>query len=127
MQIIGIDLGVKGDHKAIVVNETGQFISPVLKFRTEPSSLQWLLEQAQKDNPDGKVEAVMEPTGMAWFPVAVFLIRHGIIVYLVNSQQVADLRRYYKKHAKSDRIDVRVLAKLPVVGREKLHRMELPT
>jgi hypothetical protein len=48
-----------------------------------------------------------------------------VLVYLVNSQQVADLRKYYKKHAKSDRIDARVLAKLPVVDEEKLHRLEL--
>jgi hypothetical protein len=67
----------------------------------------------------------MEPTGMAWFPVAVFLIRNGVTVYLVNSQQVADLRKYFKKHAKSDRIDARVLAKLPLVDEEKLHRLEL--
>jgi hypothetical protein len=57
--------------------------------------------------------------------VAVFLIRQGVIVYLVNSQQVADLRKYYKKHAKSDRVDARVLAKLPIVDEEKLHRLEL--
>jgi hypothetical protein len=38
---------------------------------------------------------------------------------------VADLRKYFKKHAKSDRIDARVLAKLPLVDEEKLHRLEL--
>jgi hypothetical protein len=67
----------------------------------------------------------MERTGMTWFPVAVFLIRHSVTVYLVHSQQVADLRKYFKKHAKSDRIDARVLAKLPLVDEEKLHRLEL--
>lgn len=36
------------------------------------------------------------------------------------------MRRYYKKHAKSDRIDVRVLVKLPVVSPEKLHPLHLP-
>lgn len=61
---------------------------------------------------------------MAWLPVAVYLIRQGVIVYLVNSQQVADLRRYFKKHAKSDRVDCRVLAKLPLVSDEKLHQLE---
>jgi hypothetical protein len=62
---------------------------------------------------------------MAWFPVAVFLIRNGVTIYLVNSQQVADLRKYFKKHAKSDRIDARVLAKPPFMDEEKLHRLEL--
>jgi transposase len=67
----------------------------------------------------------MEPTGMAWFPIAVFFSRHGVPVFLVNSQEVADLRRYYQRHAKSDRIDARVLVRLPVVNPEKLHRLHL--
>ncbi len=69
---------------------------------------------------------VMEPTGLAWLPVAVYLLMHGVTVYLVNSQQVADLRRFYKKHAKSDRIDARILAKLYLVAQEKLHALRLP-
>ncbi len=125
MRTIGIDLSAKGEHKAVVVDETGHFVSSVLRFRTEPASLTRLLEMAQEGNADGQLQAVMEPTGMAWFPVAVFLIRHSVTVYLVNSQQVADLRKYFKKHAKSDRIDARVLAKLPLVAEEKLHRLEL--
>lgn len=125
MRTIGIDLSTKGEHKAVAVDERGHFVSPILHFRTDPASLMRLLEVAQEDNPDRQLQAVMEPTGMAWFPVAVFLIRQGVVVYLVNSQQVADLRRYYKKHAKSDRVDARVLAKLPIVDDEKLHRLEL--
>jgi len=125
MRTIGIDLSVRGEHKAVVVDESGRFGSPLLRFRTEPASMTRLLETAQEGNTDGQLQAVMEPTGMAWFPVAVFLIRHGVTVYLVNSQQVADLRKYFKKHAKSDRIDARVLAKLPLVDEEKLHRLEL--
>ncbi|HEY5571610.1 MAG TPA: IS110 family transposase [Anaerolineales bacterium] len=125
MRTIGIDLSVKGEHKAVIVDESGRFVSPLLRFRTEPASMTRLLELAQEGNADGQVQAVLEPTGMAWFPVAVFLSRHEVIVYLVNSQQVADLRKYFKKHAKSDRIDARVLAKLPLVDAEKLHRLEL--
>lgn len=125
MHTIGIDLSAKGEHKAVIVDEAGRFVSPVIRFRTDPSSMVRLLEVAQEGNPDQKLQAVMEPTGMAWFPVAVFLVHHSVTVYLVNSQQVADLRKYFKKHAKSDRIDARVLAKLPVVDDEKLHRLEL--
>jgi Transposase/Transposase IS116/IS110/IS902 family len=68
---------------------------------------------------------VTEQTTLAWFPIAVFCQRQGVKVYLVNSQQVADLRRYYRKHAKSDRIDSRVLAKLPIASPEKLHPLQL--
>jgi transposase len=127
MRTIGIDLGVKGDHKAIVVDERGGFVSPLITCRTTPASLQRLLETANREQPQGELQAVMEPTGMAWFPVAVFLARQGVSVFVVNAQQVADLRKYYKKHAKSDRIDARVLAKLPIVNGEQLHRLELPS
>jgi transposase len=126
MRTIGIDLSVCGEHKAVIVDEQGRPTSSLQRFYSAPDALLQLLEVAQKDNPDGRLQAVMEPTGMAWLPVAVFLIRHGVAVYLVNSQQVADLRRYFKKHAKSDRIDARVLAKLPLISQEKLHLLELP-
>lgn len=126
MRTIGIDLSAHGEHKGAVVDEHGRYVSPLLRFRTGPESLRWMLEAAQEGHPEEPLQAVMEPTGMAWFPVAVFLVRQGVSVYLVNSQQVADLRKYYKKHAKSDRIDCRVLAKLPLVDDEKLHRLELP-
>lgn len=126
MRTMGIDLSVKGEHKVILADEQGHFVSPVLKVLTDPQALQRLVEMARLGHPDQQLLAVMEPTGMAWLPVAVFLQRQGVTVYLVNSQQVADLRKYFKKHAKSDRIDCRVLAKLPLVNGENLHALQLP-
>ena len=114
MRTVGIDLSAKGEHKAVIVDEACRFVSPVFRFGTTPASLERLLDMVQENNPDQQVQAVMEPTGMAWFPVAVFLIRNGVRIYLVNSQQVADLRKYFKKHAKSDRIDARVWPNCPL-------------
>src|SRR5206468_2753939 len=90
------------------------------------SELSQLLARARDGASSAEVQIVMEPTGMAWFPVAVYYARQAVPVYLVNSQQVADLRRYYTRHAKSDRIDARVLARLPLVNPDKLHRLVLP-
>jgi len=99
----------------------------VFQVTTWPESLGGLLEQAREGaETNCPLVVVMEPTGLAWLPVAVYLLQRGITVYLVNSQQVADLRRFYKKHAKSDRIDARVLAKLYLVAQEKLHALCLP-
>jgi transposase len=125
MRTIGIDLALKADHRAIIMDERGRFLTPVLKISTRAADLDRLLARAREGAPRCKLQAVMEPTGMAWFPVAVYLIRHGVTVYLVNSQQVADLRRYYHHHAKSDRIDTRVLAKLPLHDPETLHELQL--
>jgi transposase len=127
MYTIGLDLAVQATHKAVVTDEQGGFITPVLTLRTQPGELDQLLTRARNGKQETALRVVMEPTGMAWFPIAVYLVRHDVAVYLVNSQEVADLRRYYKRYAKSDRIDARVLARLPLVNPEKLHRLHLPT
>jgi transposase len=126
MRYIGLDLAQTTSHKALVIDEGGQVIAPVLSVKTSAISLELLFQHAREGAPtDEPLIVVMEPTGMAWFPIAVFCQRQGVKVYLVNSQQVADLRRFYRKHAKSDRIDARVLARLPIVNPEKLHALQL--
>jgi hypothetical protein len=126
MRTIGLDLAVQAAHKAVVLDERGQFCTPILTVHTRPGDLDQLLTRARVGAPSAEVQLVMEPTGMAWFPIAVYYARQAVPVYLVNSQEVADLRRYYKRHAKSDRIDARVLARLPLVNPDKLHRLALP-
>jgi transposase len=137
MRIIGLDLALTGAHKAVIADERGQPLTPVLSLQTTASDLQQLLDRArERTTPAEDLVLVMEPTGMAWFPVAAFAVRQPqVTVYLVNSQQaeggasasVADLRAYYQKHHKSDRIDARVLVKLPVISPEKLHPLCLPS
>ena len=126
MRTIGLDLAVQTAHKAVVLDEHGHFCTPILTVHTRPSELDQLLARARDGAPSAEVQLVMEPTGMAWFPIAVYYARQAVPMYLVNSQQVADLRRYYARHAKSDRIDARVLARLPLVNPDKLHRLVLP-
>jgi transposase len=125
MRTIGIDLALTSAHKAVVADAQGHCLTPVLTFTTSPTDLERLLARARDGAPDTPLQVVMEPTGMAWFPIAVFFARHQVPTYLVNSQEVADLRRYYQRHAKSDRIDARVLVRLPLVNPDKLHRLHL--
>ncbi len=128
MRIIGMDLAVTGAHKAVVMSEQGAYMSPVLSLRTEPEDLARLLKRAREGAPpDEPVSVVMESTGHAWLPVAAYLLERGVRVYVVNTQQVVDLRRFYQKHAKSDRIDARVLARLALVNREQLHALCPPS
>ena len=127
MRTIGIDLAVRAEHRAVVADERGEYVTPVVSFHTAPVELERLLAQARASAPGCELQAVMEATAMSWFPVAVYLVRQGLRVYVVNSQQVADLRRYYKRHAKSDRIDARVLARLPLVNPDQLHPLHLAT
>ena len=41
---------------------------------------------------------------------------------MVPPEQSADLRDYYNKHTKTDRLDSKVLARLPLLHPEGLHR-----
>lgn len=126
MRTMGIELAVAGAHKAIVMDEGGQFVTRLITFYARAGDLDNLLARARQGAASPDVQAVMEPTGMAWFPIAVYLTRQQVPVYLVNGQQVKDFRRFLKKHAKSDRVDARVLAKLPQVNQEGIHRLHLP-
>ena len=100
MRYIGLDLALTTTHKALVVDAQGRAQTSVISVSTTPADLEALFARARENAPgDEPLAVVMEPTSMAWFPVAVFCLRHGVTVYVVTSQQVADLRRYYRKHA----------------------------
>ena len=47
---------------------------------------------------------VMEPTRNAWVPLAAWFRRRGATVVMVPPEQSVDLRDYYSKHTKSDRL-----------------------
>jgi transposase len=128
MRTIGIDLAVTAAHRAVVMAENGRFVTPVISFRSRWEEIEELVAQAREGvGGEHPLRAVMEPTGMAWLTVAVPLSRLGVTIYLVNGRRVKDLRRYYKRHASSDRISARVLAKLPLVDEESLYPLSLPT
>ena len=100
MRTIGLDLAVQTAHKAVVPDEHGHCCTPILTVHTLPNELDQLLGRAREGAPSTEVQLVMEPTGMAWFPIAVYYTRQAVPMYLVNSQEVADLRRSYQRHAK---------------------------
>lgn len=129
MRTLGIDLAVTAPHKAVVADERGQFVSPVLTFHSDWRDLEQVVTRARVGvAPDEPLQAVMEPTGMAWFTVAVGLHQLGVApIYLVNGRKVHDLRKFYRRHSSSDRISARVLAKMPSVDAESLYPLELPT
>jgi transposase len=126
-RLIGIDLGIASAHTARVLRGDG---SEVCRRRCWPrlDSLQELEQAALAGAPAGtRLEVVIEPTGPAWRPVAVYFARQGRPVYRVSSAKAADLRRFLSRHAKSNGIDALTLAKLPIVAPEGLIPLELGT
>jgi transposase len=76
--------------------------------------------------PDVRLEIVIEPTGAAWLPVAVWFTRRGHTVFRVSTQKAHDLRRFLSRHAKSNSIDAHTLARLPLIDPDGLYPVHLP-
>lgn len=126
MRILGIDLAVKAQHRAIIANERGHFISPLVKFRTRAADLERLYTQARRGmEPDESLVVVMEATDIVWYPVSVYFQRRGAAVHVVNPRMSADLARFYNRYASSDRLAARTLARLPVVLPDELYPLVL--
>jgi transposase len=124
-RIIGLDLGVATDHTAVVLDEAG---TQLARRRAQPTraSLEGLRAVALAGAPEGTVvEVVMEPTGPAWLPVAVFFSARGDRVCRVSSQRASDLRRYFRRHHKTNRIDATTLARMAIVEGDTLRPVEL--
>jgi transposase len=109
---LGIDVACRAAHQASLADERGRFTWSGRRFRTTPADLQQLWDQIP---PGAAVTVVMEPTRNAWVPLAAWFRRHGATVIMVPPEQSADLRDYYSKHVKSDRLDSRILARLPLL------------
>jgi len=129
LRIIGIDLAVSAAHKAIILDPaSNKFIGKQITFRPRPVELDRLLAKSKAgiDEPV-KIVAIMEATGMAWYPVGVYLHQRGVKVYRVNGRQTKNLRQVYWQHAGSDRIDSRVLAHLYQVAPDRLNPWQPPS
>ncbi len=107
---LGIDVACRADHQASCANGAGDFLWSGWRFRTTTQDLEGLWAKV----PDGaEVTVVLEPTRNAWVPLAAWLRSRGAKVD-VPPEQSADLRDYYNKHTKTDRLDSRILARLPL-------------
>ncbi len=129
MRTIGIDLAISARHKGVVMEEDGSFISPLISFRPRWQEIKQVVDRAREGvEEDHPLQAVMEPTGMAWFTLSVALSRMGVKpIYLVNGRKAHDLRLFYSRHSCSDRISARVLARMVIVDPESLYPLQIPT
>ena len=124
VRLLGIDLGITSDHTAVVIDDAGS-ICARRRARSTVASLAALEAAALATAALGtQLVVVIEPTGPAWLPVAVFFGRRGHTVLRVTSAKAADLRRFLARHAKSNSIDAETLARLPLVAPTGLTAVE---
>src|SRR5690348_2781991 len=118
---MGIDIAVRAPHQASLANERGELLWSGHRFRTTAADLHALWARLPQELQAADVTVVMEPTRNAWVPLAAWFRRQGANVVLVSAERSSDLRAYYAKHTKSDRLDSVLLARLPLLHPEGLH------
>jgi Transposase len=125
-RLVGIDLGIASAHTVRVLDGEG---NTVAKRRAWPTveSLGEVETAALAGCPAGtRLEVVVEPTGPAWLPIAVFFDARGHVVHRVSSAKAADLRRFLSRHTKTNGIDADTLARLPLFDPAGLRPLQLP-
>lgn len=116
---LGIDVAVRAAHQATLARDGTTVWRGGRKFSTRPADLERLwADLFLADATD--VTVVVEPTRNAWIVLAEWFRRRGARVVMVPTTQSADLRKYYSKHTKNDRIDSELLARLPLLHPEGL-------
>ena len=125
-RIVGIDLGIASSHTVVVIDETTEVLAR-RRCRPTRESLEVIETAALADAPDGtRLEVIVEPTGVAWLPVAVFFCRRGHVVHRVSSAKASAMRKFLSEHSKANSIDALALARLAIVDPAGLQRLRLP-
>ena len=115
---LGVDLGIRAAHVATLCDERGERVWSKRRFRNRRDELEAMVGHIGECD---ELTVVMEPTRNVWVPVAAHFLAVGARVVLVPAERSADLRRYYAKHTKNDRLDSHVLARLPLLHPEGLN------
>jgi transposase len=118
---LGIDVACRAAHQVSLADCQGNFVWSGRRFRTTTEDLE-ALWRSLPDNVE--VTVVMEPTRNAWVVLAAWFRRHGAKVIMIPAEQSSDLRDYYSKHTKSDRLDSRLLARIPLLHPDGLRPAE---
>ena len=118
---LGIDIAVRAAHQGSLADQRGELLWSGRRFRTTAGDLEQLWSMLPAGTTGEELTVVMEPTRNAWVALAAWFRRRGATVILVPPERSADLRAYYAKHTKSDRLDSVMLARLPLLHPDGLH------
>ena len=119
--ILGIDVACRAAHQGTLTNERGEFLWSARNLHHPERPHVAVVVVTRGRGADGRDGTHAQRVGAArvlWFQ------RRGAAVVMVPPEQSADLRDYYSKHTKSDRLDSRILARVPLLHPEGLHSLE---
>lgn len=122
-RVIGMDLGVTSASEVVVAQ--GVSVERAFRAPSTPEGLTRAIRRAAGGEP---VNLVLESTAMAWFVAGVAAGKSGVehTLYRVSGRKAAALRDFYRFHTKTDRIDARVLARMPLLD-DALRQFRLPS
>lgn len=118
---LGIDVACRAEHQVSCADQAGNLLFSGRRLRTTVTDLDRLWASLPDHD---RVLVVLEPTRNAWVPLAAWFAARGARVALVPAEQAADLRDYYHKHTKNDRLDSRLLARLPLLHPDGLRVLD---
>jgi transposase len=125
-RLVGIDLGIASAHTVRVLDELGETVAKRKCWPTVTSLTEIETAALCGAREGTRLEVIMEPTGPAWLPIAVFFASRGHAVFRVSSAKASDLRKFYSHHTKTNGIDADTLARLGIVDRAGLIELSLP-
>ncbi len=125
MRRVGIDLALKAPHRAVIYDGAMPAGRP---FRVERNraGIDELVRRATAGR-DDPCEFIMEPTGLAWLPLAAELARRGHRTYVPKPQKTAALRKFLQQFAKTDNADAKAQALVRHVDPSGVHELRVPT
>ena len=125
MRRIGLDLALRAPHRAAIFDD-GKAICRTFAVPRTMDGINELMRRATIGHGE-PCEFIMEPTGLAWVPLAAELTRRGHRTYVPKPQKTHALRKFFKEHTKTDGTDAKAAALLRHVDPEGVHELHVPT
>lgn len=127
MRRVGLDLALKAPHRAAVFEDATP-VGKAFKVDRSKAGMDELERRARLGaNPDARCEFIMEPTGLAWLPLAAELVRRGHSAFVPKPQKTHALRKFYSQFAKTDAVDAQAQALVRHVDPKGVHALHVPT
>jgi transposase len=123
---VGIDLALKAPHRAVVY-EGEKPVGKSFRIKRSKAGIDELVRRATAGIADVTCEFIMEPTGLAWLPVAAELSLRGHRTYVPKPQKTHALRKFLSQFAKTDDVDAKAQALVRHVDPEGVYELHVPT
>lgn len=125
MYYLGIDIG-KREHTAGVINEQGEKVGAVIRFKPSYKGWQKLMKHLDKLNQEpiqDSIKVGLEATGHYWLTLYEKLKKEEFDVTVFNPLQIASLRNKSIRGQKTDTVDAILVAEVLRIGEESQTRL----